>query len=390
MENKQPSDPASAPAQPHRRRLVLEVFLVFLAILAIYLITASDAAWHTDGLVRMYVARNLLEYGDPILREAEQGEVSATVWAVTGHDGRFYSFYGLGHSLFIMPGYALANWIEQSIGGIPYIWDEHRFFLGMLAPVLSALVASSVFATTSLLGYRRSSALLTAGVVGLATIIWPNARDLQDNLLETSLIMVSIALLVAHHRFPELKWPPLVAGASFGLAFVTRSSAALAFPGLMLILIMPTLLEERALSQKLLTAAVLFGLGALLTAWIWPVYNQVRFGDPMETGYSQMFLRDAPAPGQPLLPGLATWLFSPWHGLLIYTPLLLLLPFLARHFAENRVGLWVLVGGILTLISVILFYSTFRGLGKWTYGPGYLMMGIPWVLVTLVVFFENF
>ncbi|MGF1504958.1 MAG: hypothetical protein ACFB51_07485 [Anaerolineae bacterium] len=369
------------------QRIGLEVLLIFTMFLSVYLITASDAGWHNDGLVRMYVARNLLEHGDPILREAEQDQVDQ-LWAVTGREGRLYSFYGIGHSLLIIPTQIATDLTRDIFGSRPnqYVPEMDRFWLGMIAPVMSAMVGAAVYSVIRQMDFSRSSALCTAAVIGLGTLIWPHARDLHDNLVETAFVMVSLALIVTYNRTEQV--PFLVgAGALFGFAFITRTSAVFAFPGLMLVLLMPPL-HDRGFEPRLLLRIVWFGLGSLIFAWIYPAYNFWRFGSPFETGYTEMFARDSPAPGQPLLPGLATWLISPWHGLLVFTPLVLLIPVLAKRFMAHRMGKWVLLGGGFALASVTLFYSTYRGLGKWAYGPGYLMIGIPFFLLGIAPLFE--
>lgn len=355
---------------------------VFLCFWLLFLVTASDSAWHNDGLVRFYVTGNMLHYGDPVLREAESGYV-ASIWAVAGRGNRLYSFYGLGHSLALLPFHAAADWIDHH-AGIPYVWDIHRFMLGMLAPLEAALLGAAVFGAVRALSYPLRTSFITAGVISLATIIWPHSRDLHDNLQEALLVTVSLSMILASQ--PYSKYKLIGAGAALGLAIVTRTSAVLALPGLLI-----ALFGKHRTSPthrgRLVTEYLAFFGGMAATGWLWFAYNFVRFGHPLDTGYGQMFERASPLPGQPILPAAAAWLVGLSSGILIYVPVLLLTLVAAPRFMKQH--RLVLVGGVLTFILYLLFYSSFRNLGYWSYGPNYLLPVIAWPLLSLASLFED-
>jgi hypothetical protein len=283
----------------------------------------------------------------------------------------------------MIPFHALADWIKEHNLSF-YIWDPHRFLLQMIGPLEAALLGLAVFGAARAMRYRVRSAFAVAAVVSFATMIWPHSRDLHDHLQEGALIIGSLALILLANRRSS-RWAAFGAGASFGFAIVTRTSSVLAGPALLMVLFMPHLIT--GWNRDTTWTLIAFACGVAAIAWIWPLYNAVRFGSPLDTGYGQVFVRNQPTPVTPTLRDVAKWLISPWHGILIYVPAILLVPVaVPRLFRRNP---WVVIGGLLTFVAYILFYASFHDVGYWSYGPNYTMPIVPWMVLMLVPLFEE-
>lgn len=86
--------------------------------------------------------------------------------------------------------------------------------------------------------------------------------------------------------------------------------------------------------------------------------------------------------GNPFPTALHGFLFSPGHSVFIYTPLLLLLPWMLPHLARTRRREAALILALTS--SYLLFYASFEYWhGLYFLGPRYLMPVVPFLLLPL-------
>lgn len=338
--------------------------LVFVAFLAIYLLTAPGYMWNTDGWTRYLVAVGLAEIGRPILPPSM---LPGPHWVVRGPDGSAYSYFGVGQSLAFMPFYLAGKGLQHLAGASTADWPA--VLASFLNSVVAALLAVAVFALARGIGHSPRVALGTAALSGLGTIVWAHSRDNYDHMIETLSLTATLAILV-----PALdrrsRRGCVIAGLVFGCGLVTRLSIAFALPGLGL-LFAGGLGQPRVTGRRLLDGA-LFTAGTLPAVAFVLVYNWSRFGRPFATGYETKPLYWF---GMPILKGATAFLVSPGRGLVWYVPLVLAVPFLARWLYRRRPEL--ALGLVAVSLGYLLGHSHFAGLGLWGWGPYYLLPLMP-------------
>jgi hypothetical protein len=98
-------------------------------------------------------------------------------------------------------------------------------------------------------------------------------------------------------------------------------------------------------------------------------YNLARFGNPLHFGYQDQGFTT------PFLEGAAGLLLHPAKSVLLFAPLVLLVPFaLARLWRAERDAL-VLIGGNLA-ITFVITATWFSWMGGWAWGPRLLIPGL--------------
>jgi hypothetical protein len=111
---------------------------------------------------------------------------------------------------------------------------------------------------------------------------------------------------------------------------------------------------------------------AALVLW----HNAVRFGSPLDTGYSDEGFTT------PLYVGLYGLLFSPGKSIFLYAPVTLLsVPGLVhlwrRHWAEAG-----LAGGV-AMVTLVYYAVWWAWYGGWSWGPRFLVPALPFLVLPL-------
>ena len=112
-------------------------------------------------------------------------------------------------------------------------------------------------------------------------------------------------------------------------------------------------------------------------------YNQVRFGNPWDTGY----LRDGTTTFGPLWVGLLGFVASPGRSLFLFAPVTLLgLPALAGMWRRDRATA-VLLGGNIAVLTVFYASQLYWDADR-SYGPRYLVTILPFLCLPLAAWFD--
>ena len=181
----------------------------------------------------------------------------------------------------------------------------------LAAALASAAAMGFLAATIPLVGGSRYQAVITGYVGGLATTMWAVASDALWQHGPASMWIALAILLVARSH---LEW----AGLAFGAAILTRPHLALIAAALGLFLVV----SRRSIVPALkIGAGSVLGLGGLLwyNFWIW--------GSPSITGgYGDDFVANALSTDfGAYVVNIFGALTDPFHGLLPYSPFLLIL-----------------------------------------------------------------
>ncbi|MEA2185664.1 MAG: hypothetical protein QOK16_675 [Solirubrobacteraceae bacterium] len=303
-----------------------------------------------DGSSMLAVARSIVHHGT-LAVPAPLG--------VPGHDGLFYSKYGLLLPLLSVIPVAVAQPLGAVMGRLD-LW-EAALAASIMPLVTGALVAALYLLGRRLAAPRASAALVAAGTV-LGTYLLPYGRDFFTEPL------VALGLVVMVER--ALAGQELQAGAALAFAVLARPQSAVFVPLLFGFL----LLRGGGPSAVLRTVAPLAFAAAITVA-----YNLYRFADPLQFGYKPPV---DPGFTTPLLDGAAGLLFSPEKSIFVFAPAIVLVPWAV-------VALWRRQRAVVVLV-LALFAATFAlaatwhsWQGGWSWGPRLVIPGVAVVLVLL-------
>jgi hypothetical protein len=331
---------------------------VFGLLLGVYLATASFRIDTIDTAVRLEVARALVREGTPAIRPLELRTPFGIVGSFEGRDGRHYAVYGPGQSLLMAPLVALGGRHDAQL-------------VTLINPAATALTGALIVLIGARLGFGVRASARAALAFGLATLAWPHAKLTFEAPLEMA--AGTAALLFALR--PDRRGAAL-AGAALSFAILVRPTALAAVPAL------AWLLAAAARSSwRRVAIAFLAGAAPLVSAAL--LYNALRWGSPLATGYVHTGYGYFALQWE----GLVGLLASPGRSFFLFSPVLVLAPWgwneLRRRQPRFAVAALLLAGGYLAFLSFVTVWN-----GDWTWGPRHLLPVVPAVTLLLLPLLE--
>jgi hypothetical protein len=291
-----------------RRRDGRAAAALFLLALTAYLLTASYTINQMNDTRDTAVsAWSLATRGTLAL--PEEWPEGAVFWAKPGTDGRYYTDRFPGPVLWTVPFYAATELVSPR-GTPPHPWLSNFAPAGVAAALAAALAVTVAYAVYRRLE-RRRIAWLAAVFLALGTGMWSVAADSMYTHGVGSLFLLLAVLATSTRRYP-------LAGAAFALAIVCR-------PQLAVIAAVIGLWE--GVRYRDLRPVLQIGLVSSLGVAAMSLYSQVIFGTWLPVaGYSTekvaaVVTRD----GGSFLENILMALVHPQRGVLLYTPILLVL-----------------------------------------------------------------
>jgi 4-amino-4-deoxy-L-arabinose transferase-like glycosyltransferase len=225
-------------------------------------VDVTRAVSHDSGYIGI-VARNLLE---------GRGYVNDAHWLLFLSPPALPMYYHNANPLYP----TLTAIVMAVTGSGPMTAGAFLSILG------SALSAFGVFLIVTRFGVSERLAIVCAAVALFLPPLFQISFVVLPDALTTGLIFCLLAIVVRASDWSH--W--LVAGAVFGLAWLTRSTAALVLPAIGIWLI-----ARRGL-RPALRAGLLAGAGALVMVAPWLVRNAIVRGGPFESDSSFYLLID--------------------------------------------------------------------------------------------------
>ena len=359
-------------------RVVLAALLLGLGVLAVLLLAAPGVIDVADGQSMFGVTRAIVERGDVAIQVAP----GYTNPGVPGLHEQFYSKYGPAQSLLAVSFYLLGRALEPLVPGF------YRPELpNMAASALPVLVTAATTALLVLCAVELGAAVWGALGLGLIYALTTPAPVYATQWFSeplTALLALAVFYLLLRDRRDRrgpTVWRPLLAGVALGLAVATRVETVLfVLPFLLYALLPARRRAVRVAAFALPLAVTLAGLG---------LYDAVRFGSPLDSGYVNAGAWDQhdlhPEHSLPsLLDGLYGLLLSPGKGLLEYAPVTLLAPVGTALLWVRRRAETALLLGVIGIDTVAHANVLIRWLGGWSWGPRFLIPVVPLVLLLLV------
>jgi 4-amino-4-deoxy-L-arabinose transferase-like glycosyltransferase len=351
---------------------ITAIYLVTFAI-CIYFLSISNVYVVDQHIQRYQVAKSIVEKWDVSIPESTS--------SIRGIDGRFYSLYGLGWPILVVPFYTIGK----------YVGRHPENLMLLLNPLIGAATVTLVFLFSIALGYSRRSSLIVALFYGFGTFAWPMAKHPFDHVVETLFVLLSVYFMYLHSTNNAIRHL-ILSALCLGIAVNTRLVSILSLPALLVLMgagcdAKSSLAENtRAFFRKIaIFLSVLFPFAALI---LW--YDYYRFGSLFETGFQLLAAKTGVDffSGTPLLTGLSGFLTSPGKGFFYYSPIAILFFFTIRPFFKKH--RWPAIAFILLVLSYLLFLSRNKYWhGDWAWGPRYLLAVTPFVILPIAELLDS-
>lgn len=375
-----------------------------------------------DSNAKLGVAVQLVKTGDVAMPEDWDGGYNYV--GSVGSDGRTYMPFPIGSTLVYIPCVLAGELLSRVSPALPVRYVTEFLVAGTNA-FFSAALCVILFLAAAVLGYSKRTALLTSLVAGLATIVWPYAKQDWSETPAALAVAITAYWLVCYRLKPRRRYA-VGAGLALGAASLFRLETMALFPVGIGLLAYAWYKTDRfhPFHQMLMGFSLAYLIAWAPNAW----YNHVRSGNPLNFVYGEFEqskelahrASDTASPGFSSQGGRETlskeegippsnkgnpWvqralsipkrlpltiakiLVSPGKSVLFFSPPLLLLPWAWPRFRRQQAGnFWLWMGLPVAYIAILCLY----GAGAtWSWGERYWMPIVPMLILPLAAFGEE-
>jgi hypothetical protein len=344
---------------------------IFLFLLSVYLASYSGHIHSVDEAYIVAVTANLgkgrLDV-NPVAFYQYGFDTVAQIGTV-GLSGDVFCKKGIATSFLALPFF----WASKLIPGAGAVHSAH-----LTSGVITAATGSLLFLYLTALGFSNWASLISALTWGIGTIAWPYARWLFTEPAGALALLMSFYGGTLFRRRPSAQ-SAFLCGLGLGLAIAAIPYSVLSLPFIIANLFLPSSTPEK------IKYALLGGLGGMAGPLLGTaLYNALRFGHPMDSGYRLGF-SDFTNP----FPGMIGLLISPARGLVFYMPqVLLTIPgyWLGQHKHRSECPKVLVM-----LLTYLFFFGSWRiWHGGWSWGPRYLVPVMPLMFLFIAPVWESF
>lgn len=361
--------------------------MIFIFFSAFYVLTMSGH-YGGDGFFIYLTARSIVLHGNLAINGSdfkikEMAETAKAIPQVT--NGNLYSKFGIGLALFEVP-FFITGLLAWKI--IPSIPQDYFTMLTVSATncLVTALLCVLLYLFSLKLGFSRKTGVFISFAFGLSSMAWVFSRFSMTEPLQALTLVFAVYAIYCYKLEGKIKWV-IFAGLASGYAVLTKLYLIGLLPFLALYLLYSINHQEVKDKTKvylfyaLPVAAFLIFLGVL---------NWVTFGKVFTFGGYTASARLRITYFE-FFNNLYGFLLSSGKSVFIYFPLSILGLFFYRQFYERKKPEAILFAAI--ILSQLLFFSLiaadFAWHGDWTWGPRYLYLTLPFVILSLGPYFDE-
>ena len=340
---------------------------LFVGFACLYLLSSGGHFYASDSWQKFLTLKAMVFQGTVFFPEG---------W--TPGVGGATSFYPLGGSLLMVPGFALGFALAPLVPMVPADFVA-RFCITLQNAFLTAGLVALAFAFLRQLAYPARAALFAAIALGAGSMAWPYAKTCWSEPGTALFVFGAFVLLFRGSLagFPRLG-PAFLAGVLLGAAVLTRLETVMVAPGALAWLAWRHRQDPAPLVRAAAAVAVPLAGALGLTFW----FNAVRYGHPFT------FSNWNAVQGVTLMPdGRLAWaLQNLWHytlnpgdALIWFSPVIAIGLLGWRAFHRDRPDASSLV--LAAIVPLFVFYFGFWGLSDWAWGMRYGYVFLPFLLL---------
>ncbi|HLY27506.1 MAG TPA: hypothetical protein VKQ72_14270, partial [Aggregatilineales bacterium] len=339
-------------------------------LLCAYLLVYIDAPEVIDEKAILATSVSFVQHGAFDMDEIAAGNdqvSSAGQLGTRGVDGALYAKKGPVTSIALLPLVFLAEKLP---------WLSVQATAMLFNALVTALTAVILFGVVLEFGYQKRTAFVVALIFGLGTLAFAYTSTLFGEPLSGLFILCATFFAYRFRQSGRMR-DSLICGAMLALAIGSNAIYAALLP-----------LAALALCwKKPIRALLWFGLPLLCCAALLALFNLLRFGSPLDTGYH---FGQGEGFTYPFLTGFVALLVSPYRGIFWYSPVLLLaIPgwvMLRKTSARSAEFAWISLATVAA--QVALFASWWAWDGGLGWGPRFLIPALPLMALWLAPLVE--
>ena len=341
-----------------KSKIHLALFLFFFSV---YVLTGQGSIQSADGKIMFLLTQAMVENHSVSFSE---------IVSLSDTPGPQYSKYGLGMSVLAIPFYLFGKLLSFLLGIEASLATQ--FTVSMINAMLTALSCLMVFRiATERFEFTLRIGLFLALGFGLSTIAWYYSEDFMSEPATTFFLLSAVYWVTGKDRATrDLLW----AGTFLALAVSCRLAALVVIPGFIFYQWMVWAESAEKDIKQLVMDLLRPAIPVVAVLMLIMIYNYLRFGGPLETGYEKISGR--------FLLGFFGILFSPGKSLFLFNPLTLFgcLAFML-FLREQRKTAFLF--GWLIVSHLLLFSSWWSWQGGMGWGPRLMLVVLPYLILPI-------
>ena len=364
--------------------------LLFIFFLTAYMLIQSGHIYTADGAIRYRVAKNIVEHHTSSISKKRE------CLLVQGRNKKYYSTYGIGQSLLLIPLYLsgkLLNHIAPCLK-LNYITE---FMASLLNAIITSLTCVVIFLFGINLGYSRKTSFSLSLIYGFGTMAIVYVKDSQE--VPQIALLLLLVFYFLHKYSTTRKMPNLIASSiALGIALITRLPTLMIIAPVCIYLFFERFKKNKSLKTRkelnfVLKEITIFLIALIPWVGIGMGYNYLRFNSVFKTGYLALWANwEGGASnilfGNPFCKGVYKLWLSPGGGLIFYTPIVILTLLFWPIFHKSNRKLSI------SFIMIILLYTIFYAkniyaIAVFSWGPRFIAPILPFLVLPLGSFFES-
>ncbi len=326
-----------------------------------------------------------------------------------GIDDKLYSIFGPTEALISVPFFEIgrlfenknllidSNYIPLSFhvlsgnedAGLYFIQGKRppsmngqyvRFITSFFNSVIGAIAGLFFYFVLVEITKSKVTSFVTTFLFSFGSLLFPYTGTFFSEPLCTLFIIISFLFIVKNETPGRYNYRNyFYSGLFLGLAITTHISAVLSVP-FYFMFILGQVTKDKFKRKYFLFSNLYFTLGLLVFCGLLLYYNDLRFGNVLETGRTASLYSYA-IYSNPIT-GLYGLLFSPGKGLFIYCPIIILSIISWKSFHKRYSHLSIAVLG---MIIIRLFFIASRSdwHGGFCMGPRYFVIIMPFLFIPI-------
>ena len=341
-----------------KSKIHLALFLFFFSV---YVLTGQGSIQSADGKIMFLLTQAMVENHSVSFSE---------IVSLSDTPGPQYSKYGLGMSVLAIPFYLFGKLLSFLLGIEASLATQ--FTVSMINAMLTALSCLMVFRiATERFEFTLRIGLFLALGFGLSTIAWYYSEDFMSEPATTFFLLSAVYWVTGKDRATrDLLW----AGTFLALAVSCRLAALVVIPGFIFYQWMVWAESAEKDIKQLVMDLLRPAIPVVAVLMLIMIYNYLRFGGPLETGYEKISGR--------FLLGFFGILFSPGKSLFLFNPLTLFGCLACMLFLREQRKTALLFGWLIVSHLVLFsFWHSWQGGMSW--GPRLMLVVLPYLILPI-------
>lgn len=362
-------------------------FCIFIFFFSCFFLI-SNGRYGGDGLENYLTAESIILDGDLAIHD-RPFQIKEMNYASRGYEdpqGRFYSSYGIGMPVLLIPLYAIGHFVSKIVPSIPHDYIT-QFCVSLANPIIIALTALVVFIFLIKLKFDAKASFLTMICYAFCTMSLNYVRSGFSEPTVGLFVLLALLYFFMYEKDGHVRYI-LFAGILIGYSLLIKKNSFLYLPLFLLYIIYKSFAMKLSSKRIVFLIAGLFPIAIFILAHFYFRHLISSHATEIKTSGIDDIMHEGMTYGGNFIKALYYYIFSPGKSYFFYNVVLIFSLFGINSLwrKNRRLTLYFLI--CVTVPFLFYSYRFMRG-SLFSWGPRYVYPTIPIMCIFLAGFIDN-